>query len=134
MDNQYITSGEDMNTEFDQWLSSQLKDTQVEPPKNFNQMVFRKLSEAESKGVGDPTILIVLLVVIVSGTVLLTISSLPSNYMYGISHYFSALNFQIDFSSTTRMVLGITVVGLILFGLDNVLGKKVSGRRNMSLG
>ena len=129
MDTENIPNEGFQEIEFDKWLSNQLKESVVSPPKNFTNKVMATLQSNEIKPNNDPFLIIILSSLsIILAIIVCVIFIIPNDWFIK-----NGLSFISQwFNNIWLIVIYITlalIMGVGFMGLDQLFEKKIGRQR-----
>lgn len=113
--------------EFDKWLSSQLKDNLLAPPEEFTSKVIAKLDKPSTNGQIDPSMLIVLVVILMINGILLAFPYFLNDDLTNRISRFFLLETYNQLSSVSNVIIAFVGIGLLFVGIDFLLSKRFGG-------
>lgn len=113
--------------EFEKWLSTQLKDNLLSPPEEFTSKVVAKLEKPTKNGQIDPSMLIVLIVILMINGILLAFPYFLNDDLTNRISRFFLLETQNQLSSASNVIIAVVMIGLLFVGLDFLLSKRFGG-------
>jgi hypothetical protein len=121
---QKIFNQEMADDEFDKWLASQLKDSIVEPPKEFTNNVLMELSVQKYGAQFDPIMLIILISILVVNAFVIVLPYLLS--LKWLQMAANALSFDTysAIASVSTYIAFAVVLGIAFVFIDFFLSKK----------
>jgi hypothetical protein len=130
--NQDLENLDKVNQAFnDEWLTDNLKFTQLEPPKDFTQNVMEQI-EVKPNPLNGSILWVIAIVpgVILVWLVLYFLGSAGSIYNFDLS-FIPKVSSLISFYSLCKYAIMITLAGLFFVGIDHYLSKSLSHRESM---
>jgi hypothetical protein len=130
--NQDLENIEMVNDELhDEWLTQNLKFTQIEPSHDFTKKVMEQIEVKPNPLNGSPLFWVLAAIpgVVLLWLILFTLGTLNSSYHLNLNFIPNISNF-ISLYSLSKYVLMITLAGLFFIGLDHIMSKGLSHRES----
>lgn len=116
----------------DEWLTQNLKLTQLEPPLDFTQKVIEQIEIKPNPLSGSPLfwILTAIPAVVLMWLILYTLGTVNTSYQLNLS-FIPKISSLISLYSLSKYVLMITFAGLFFIGLDHFMSKGLSHKHSL---